>query len=228
MNLTLKCQSVLVALSSALAVSVLAQESPTDGVYKDRIDWGMLMDMSGPASEAQSTYVKGFQDFMRMTNDAGGVNGRKINVLAEDNRFNAANDKIAYEKFVAQTPVLGFSGMGSSGGQTALAPTIRAGKVPVLGTYTPTKALLEPASPLTYHGMCSYKAMAQSGVGYFVDTLKLKAPKVVTVAIESAGGKEFHDYVADAVSKAGGTTASVNMKINAVDVTPQEIGRAHV
>jgi branched-chain amino acid transport system substrate-binding protein len=221
MNLTLKCQSVLVALSSALAVSVLAQESPTDGVYKDRIDWGMLMDMSGPASEAQSTFVKGFQDFMRMTNDAGGVNGRKINVLAEDNRFNAANDKIAYEKFVAQTPVLGFSGMGSSGGQTALAPTIRAGKVPVLGTYTPTKALLEPASPLTYHGMCSYKAMAQSGVGYFVDTLKLKAPKVVTVAIESAGGKEFHDYVADAVSKAGGTTASVNMKINAVDVTPQ-------
>lgn len=217
----LRTQVTLAAAMGLLALTAAAQDAPADGVYKDHIDWGMLMDMSGPASEAQSTYVKGFQDFMRMTNEAGGINGRKINVLAEDNRYNAATDKIVYEKFISQTPVLGFSGMGSSGGQAALAATIRSGKVPVLGTYTPTKALLDPASPLTYHGMCSYKGMAQSGVGYFIDTLKLKAPKVVTVAIESAGGKEFHDYVAEAVAKAGGTTTAVTMKINAVDVTPQ-------
>jgi branched-chain amino acid transport system substrate-binding protein len=214
-------RSALVALGATLACAAMAQDSPSDGVYKDRIDWGMLMDMSGPAAESQTTYVKGFQDFMRMTNEAGGINGRKINVLAEDNRFSAATDKIVYEKFVAQTPVLGFSGMGSSGGQVALAPTIRSGKLPVLGTYTPTKALLEPASPLTYHGMCSYKAMAQASVGYFADMLKLKAPKVVTVAIESAGGKEYHDYVAEAVGKLGGTATPVTMKINAVDITPQ-------
>lgn len=217
----LKTRVALAAATGLLAIGAVAQESPADGVYKDRIDWGIQMDMSGPTSESQSTYVKGFQDFMRMTNEAGGINGRKINVLAEDNRFNAATDKIIHEKFVSQTPVLGISGMGSSGGQVALAPTIRAGKVPVLGTYTPTKALLEPASPLTYHGMCAYKEMARAGVGYFVDTLKLKAPKVVTVAIESAGGKEYHDYVAEAVTKLGGTATPVTMKVNAVDVTPQ-------
>lgn len=217
----LKTRVALAAATGLLAIGAVAQESPADGVYKDRIDWGIQMDMSGPTSESQSTYVKGFQDFMRMTNEAGGINGRKINVLAEDNRFNAATDKIIHEKFVSQTPVLGISGMGSSGGQVALAPTIRAGKVPVLGTYTPTKALLEPASSLTYHGMCAYKEMARAGVGYFVDTLKLKAPKVVTVAIESAGGKEYHDYVAEAVTKLGGTATPVTMKVNAVDVTPQ-------
>jgi branched-chain amino acid transport system substrate-binding protein len=221
MKLLRTIQQAILAASSIWALALHAQELPSDGVYKDRIDWGMLMDMSGPASEAQGTYVKGFQDHMRFINEAGGIHGRKINVLAEDNRYNAATDKIVYEKFISQTPVLGFSGMGSSGGQVALSASIRSGKVPVLGTYTPTKALLEPASPLTYHGMCSYKAMAQSGVGYFVDTLKLKSPKVVTVAIESAGGKEFHEYVAEAVAKAGGTTTAVTMKINAVDITPQ-------
>ncbi len=209
------------AVTGLLATGALAQEAPQDGVYKDRIDWGLQMDMSGPTSESQSTWVKGFQDFMRKINEAGGVNGRKINVLAEDNKFNAAQDKIIYEKFVSQTPVLGISGMGSSGGQVALAPTIRAGKVPVLGTYTPTKALIEPASPLTYHGMCAYKPMAQTSVGYFVDTLKLKAPKVVTVSIESAGGKEYHDFIAEAIAKFGGTATPVTMKVTAVDVTPQ-------
>ena len=216
-------KATLIAATGLFAFGATAQEAPQDGVYKDRIDWGVQMDMSGPTAESQSTWVKGFQDYMRKLNEAGGVNGRKINVLAEDNKFNAAQDKIIYEKFVSQTPVLGISGMGSSGGQVALAPTIRSGKVPVVGTYTPTKALIEPASPLTYHGMCAYKPMAQTGVGYFADTLKLKAPKVVTVAIESAGGKEYHDYVAEAVTKLGGTAHHVTMKVTAVDVTPQAL-----
>jgi branched-chain amino acid transport system substrate-binding protein len=125
---------------------------------------------------------------MRRVNEAGGINGRKINVLAEDNRFNAATDKIAFEKLVGQTPVIAISGMGSSGSQVALAPTIKAGKVPIVGTYTATKALSEPVSPMVYNGFCGYKQMAQAGVGYYADALKLRAPKVVTVAIESAGG----------------------------------------
>jgi branched-chain amino acid transport system substrate-binding protein len=223
MKLNSITKATLALAAGLLALGASAQDSPADGVYKDRIDWGVQMDMSGPTAESQSTWVKGFQDYMRKINEAGGVNGRKINVLAEDNKFNAAQDKIIYEKFVSQTPVLGISGMGSSGGQVALAPTIRSGKVPVVGTYTPTKALIEPASPLTYHGMCAYKPMAQTGVGYFTDTLKLKAPKVATVAIESAGGKEYHDYVAEAVTKLGGTAHHVTMKVTAVDVTPQAL-----
>ena len=111
--------------------------------------------------------------------------------------------------------------MGTSVSQVALAPTIKAGKVPIVGTYTTTKALSEPVTPMVYNGFCGYKAMAQAGVGYHVDTLKLKAPKVVTLAIETAGGKEYHDYVAEAVAKFGGTATHLTVKVTAVDVTPQ-------
>ena len=75
------------AVTGLLALGASAQETPQDGVYKDHIDWGVQMDMSGPTAESQSTWVKGFQDYMR-----------KINVLAEDGRYNAAQDKISYEK----------------------------------------------------------------------------------------------------------------------------------
>ena len=212
---------IAAAATGLLALGAIAQELPQDGVYKDRIDWGVLMDLSGPTSGSQSIWVNGFSDYMRKINEAGGINGRKINVLAEDNRFNAATDKIAYEKLVGQTPVIAISGMGTSASQVALAPTIKAGKVPIVGTYTATKALSEPVSPMVYNGFCGYKQMAQAGVGYFADHLKLKSPKVVTVAIESAGGKEYHDYVAEAVAKLGGTATHVTMKVTAVDVTPQ-------
>ncbi len=212
------------AVASTLALAAAAasaQEVPDDGVYKDHIDWGILMDLSGPTSSSQGPWVTGFQDYMRKVNEAGGIDGRKVNVLAEDNRFNAAADKIAFEKLVSQTPVIAISGMGTSASQVALAPTIKSGNVPIVGTYTPTKALSEPVSPMVYNGFCGYKQMAQAGVGFYADQLKLKAPKVMTVAIETAGGKDYANFVAEAVARYGGTASAVTMKVNAVDVTPQ-------
>jgi branched-chain amino acid transport system substrate-binding protein len=215
-----RCWGLLLS-ASLCSLAAWGQDAPQDGVYKDRIDWGVLMDMSGPTSASQGIWVHGFRDYMRKINEAGGINGRKINVLAEDNRFNPATDKIAFEKLVSQTPVIAISGMGTSVSQVALAPTIKAGKVPIVGTYTATKALSEPVSPMVYNGFCGYKHMAQAGVGYHVDKLKLKSAKVVTLAIETAGGKEYHDYVAEAVGKLGGSASHLTVKVTAVDMTPQ-------
>ncbi len=213
--------SVALALAG-FSLGAMAQfESPSDGVYKDRIDWGVMMDLSGPASASQSIWATGFQAYMRKLNETGGVNGRKINVLAEDSRFNPAQDKINYEKLMGQTPVLGISGMGSSSSQVSLAPTIRSGKIPIVGTYTSTKPLSEPVSPLVYGGFCGYPQMAQTGVGYYAEQLKLKAPKVMVVSIESAGGVEYAQMVAAAAAKLGGTSSLVTMKVTAADVTPQ-------
>jgi branched-chain amino acid transport system substrate-binding protein len=207
--------------SACMGLTAWSQDAPQDGVYKDRIDWGLLMDMSGPTSASQGIWVNGFRDHMRKINESGGIHGRKINVLAEDNRFNPATDKIAFEKLVSQTPVIAISGMGSSVSQVALAPTIKAGKVPIVGTYTDTKALSEPVTPMVYNGFCGYKQMAQAGVGYHVEKLKLKSPKVVTLAVETAGGKEYHEYVSNTVAKYGGTSHYLTVKVTAVDVTPQ-------
>jgi branched-chain amino acid transport system substrate-binding protein len=208
--------------ASSVAFGAAAQqETPADGVYKDRIDWGVMMDLSGPTSASQSIWTNGFQDYMRKVNEGGGIHGRKVNVLAEDSRYNAATDKINFEKLVGQTPVIAISGMGTSPAQVALAPTIKAGKVPIVGTYTPTKALNEPVSPMVYNGFCGYKEMAQSGVGYYVEKLKLKNPKIMTVSIESAGGKEYHEYITEVAAKYGGTATMTTMKVTAVDATPQ-------
>jgi branched-chain amino acid transport system substrate-binding protein len=214
--------SVALALASGLATfGAHAQESPADGVYADRVDWGILMDMSGPTASSQSVWVRGFQDYAAKINADGGINGRNLNLLVEDNRFDAATDKIAFEKLVGQTPVIAISGMGSSVSQVALAETIKNGQVPVIGTYTPTQALSEPVSPMVYNGFCGYRQQAEAGVGYMVDKLGLENPKVMTVAIETAGGQEYADFVADAVAKYGGTASATTMKVTAADVTPQ-------
>lgn len=212
--------AVLLAMA-CLSVSAHAFDSPSDGVRTDAIDWGLMMDMSGPASAAQLPWVAGFQDYMRKVNEAGGIHGRKIKVLAEDTRYDASLDRIAYEKLVNQTPVLGISGVGNSSAQVALTPSIRRGKVPIVGTYVTTKTAVEPASPLFYGAFCGFKEMAQVGVGFFNEKLKAKAPKVAVVHLDVASGKEYLGYVTDAVGALGGTTRSMPIKVAAADATAQ-------
>ena len=196
-------------------------ERPADGVYPDRIDWGLMMDLSATASGSQVPWVNGVQAYVRKVNEAGGIHGRKINLLVEDDRYDASLDRTNYERLVNQTPVLGISGMGNSSAQVALMPAIKRGKVPIVGTYAITKVGLEPATPMYYAGFCGTREMAQVGVGYFADSLKLKAPKFVTAHMDVAGGKEYAEYVDAEVSKRGGTAKALPIKVGAADVTAQ-------
>ena len=197
-----------------------ASESPADGVYKDRIDWGVMMDMSGVAAGAQVPWVNGFNAYMKKVNDAGGYNGRKINVLVEDDRYDASLDRTNYEKLASQTPVLGISGIGNSSAQAALMATLRRGKVPILGTFVVSKGGVEPPSPVYYGGYCGFPQMAQVAVGFFSERFKLKAPKVATVHLDVAGGKEFSDFVDAEVKKRGGEHKPLPIKAGAADATP--------
>ena len=72
---------------SGLAFGAMAQafEAPGDGVYKDRVDWGVMMDMSGPTSGSQSIWANGFQDYMKSIGKLGGQN--KIPRLSNDRKI---------------------------------------------------------------------------------------------------------------------------------------------
>jgi branched-chain amino acid transport system substrate-binding protein len=214
--------SVLAAAAIAsLATGAEAFDQPSDGVYADRVDWGVQMDMSGPTAAVDSVWVKGLQLYIRKVNDSGGINGRKINLLIEDTRYDASLERVAYEKLNTQTPTLGLSGFGNSSAQAAMAALVRRGKLPILGSYTSTKPMLEPASPMFYNSSCTYGPMAQEGVGYFTDKLKLKAPKVAVIHLDVSSGVEFDGYVEAAAKSLGGSSISVPIKATAADATPQ-------
>lgn len=222
----LQTKKVLWQLGLALSMSATmltswAFEAPGDGVYSDRIDWAILMDLSGPTSANEVPWTNGVKAFIRKVNDEGGIHGRKINLLVEDDRYDNAAIRVNFERVVSQTPVLGISGMGSSSGQAPLMPQIKRGPVPIVGAYALNKLGYEPAHPMYYAGFCGTKEMAQSGVGYFNDRLKLKTPKVAVVHLDVAGGKEFADYIAAEMVKLNGTSKAFPVKIGAADVTAQ-------
>jgi len=122
---------------------------------------------------------------------------------------------------VNQTPVLGMSGFGSSSGQAALMPTVRRGKVPIVAAFVTTAAALEPPTPMFYGGFCGFKSIAQVGVGYFSDLLKVKSPKVAVVYLDVGSGKDFLNLAEAEVAKRGGTSKGIAVKLGAADATAQ-------
>lgn len=206
---------------AAMAGAAGAFESPADGVFKDRIDWGVMLDASGPVSSSQVPFLNGIQAYVRKVNDAGGIHGRKINIKPEDDRYDAAQNRVNYERLLTQTPVLGISGLGNSSAQAALMPAIKRNKLAIVGSYTNTKAALEPANPVFYSGSCGYREQAAAGVSFLAETLKVKSPKVAVVHLDVASGVEYYGFVEAAVKKAGGVVKSLPIKVTAMDANPQ-------
>ena len=48
-------QFAVMLAAGAFALGAAAFERPADGVYADRVDWGIMMDMSGPTAASSTT-----------------------------------------------------------------------------------------------------------------------------------------------------------------------------
>lgn len=220
-DLAARRKMVALLLMAGCMSAAWAFDAPGDGVYKERVDWGLMMDMTGPAAANEVPWVYGVQAYIRKVNEAGGIHGRKINLLVEDDRYDVTLARINYERLVSQTNVLGISGVGNSSAQASMMPMIKRGKVPIVGAYALTKSGTEPANPLYYAGFCGTREMAQVGVGYFSEFLKVKSPKIAIAHLDVAGGKEYADFVTAEVTRMGGTTKTMPIKIGAADVSAQ-------
>lgn len=61
------------------------------GITEDTIKIGNVGVLEGPLSFIGAPYLQGIQAYLNMVNDAGGVNGRKIELIHYDDQFVAAN-----------------------------------------------------------------------------------------------------------------------------------------
>ena len=84
---------VLVSLLGVFCVALLAvavaQSRPAAG---KTINIGYVGDKSGPTASAQLPALHALQAYFRMVNDAGGVNGDKINMIEKDDGYSPAKE----------------------------------------------------------------------------------------------------------------------------------------
>lgn len=178
--------------------------SPKDGVTATTIKYGLIYDQTGSQNVAQDPWANGVQTQLKKANDAGGINGRKIEVITADDKSSVPTGIQAMKKFISQTPTLGITGINGSSIQEAALPTLRKEDMPYVGPQSTTKAGLVPFANSAFYVIPSYADQVDVYMKYMTDRLKKPKPRVAIFRLIAASGVEVSDLTVAATEKMGG------------------------
>jgi ABC-type branched-subunit amino acid transport system substrate-binding protein len=123
--------STAIILLAATGSSALAQKKYDAGASDAEIRIGNIMPYSGPAS-AYSVYGRTEAAYFRKINTEGGINGRKINFISNDDAYSPPKAVEQARKLVESDEVLLIFGPVGTPSNTAIQKYMNAKKVPQL------------------------------------------------------------------------------------------------
>jgi branched-chain amino acid transport system substrate-binding protein len=196
--------------------------TPREGVTKDTIKYGMIYDQTGPQTVAQTPWAHGFLTQIKKANDAGGINGRKIEILDEDDKGEVPVGVAAYKKFVSQTPVVGISGINGSSIQEAVLKLIEKDNMPLVGPQSTVKGGLVPLHKSIFYIVPPYSDQADVIMDYMAKRTGKTTPNVAIFRLTAASGIEVGQLITSRVQKAGGKiVADEQMDVTATSADAQ-------
>jgi branched-chain amino acid transport system substrate-binding protein len=220
---------MLGALLAALLVVAAAQSRTS----QNTINIGWVGDKSGPTVASQAPALHGLLSFIRKTNDAGGVNGKKINVIEKDDGFNVARELEAVKSVINDDKVVLVTGIGNSSGFAAIIPVLNQSKVPGLVNQGTLKTNTWPFQPWLFQGNCNYGDQADVALAYTqtrAGIKDIKGVKVGILGIEVASGQEWIETLKENVTKLGGipVTQTLPSALVSADVQIQTLQKEGV
>ena len=141
----MKTKALLTTLAFALAaLAGPAGAQDATGVTKDSIKLGILGSLTGPAAVWGAGNLAGAVLAFEEANASGGINGRKLEWVSEDDETSPPKAIAAYKKLTAQDQVFAVFGPAASAISAAMVPIIKASNVPTFISVPSTPAVTEP------------------------------------------------------------------------------------
>jgi branched-chain amino acid transport system substrate-binding protein len=156
-------------LGVALAVAGIAAASAQQrGVTPTEVLFGMHTDLSGPAATYGVSSSNGVKMRFDEVNAAGGVHGRKIRLIVEDQGYQVPKAVQACNKLINRDKVFAFvAPLGTPMNNACFKDEIAAG-VPNLFPLSAARSMYEPFERLKFYGAASYVDQIRSGINYLV------------------------------------------------------------
>ena len=163
--------SAALALLAASSSGALAQKKYDPGATDTEIKIGNIMPYSGPAS-AYGVIGKTEAAYFKKINDAGGINGRKINFISYDDGYSPPKAVEQARKLVESDEVLFiFNSLGTPS-NSAIHKYMNAKKVPQLFVATGATKWNDPKNfPWTMGWQPSYQSEAQIYAKYILKNM---------------------------------------------------------
>jgi len=164
----------LLTLSSMGAVPARAEVGVTD----DTILFGSFQDMSGPGAYLGKQCALALTVWKKWVNEKlGGIHGRKVDFVIEDNKYDPVLTKTAFTKLVHQHKVFSLIIVYGSTPCTAVKEDILKEKIPTFPTAATVQSMFDPMNRYLFWYACSDEDNAIMMVDFIMNDLKLDKSK---------------------------------------------------
>jgi branched-chain amino acid transport system substrate-binding protein len=187
-------------LTTTAAVGALVASSTMVQAQGKPIKIGQIIPMTGEAAESGKYQKQGAELALEKINGAGGIQGRKVVLVQEDDQTTNPGAVAALQKLLEDKEIVAALGSIRSTQVQAMLPTINEAKIPVMigGTnYGLTHSGSQWVFRFRPHDGMSAKVIAK----FLADELKLK--KVAVVHASDAFGNGGRDFVVPALKELG-------------------------
>ncbi len=167
---------------AAIALSAFSGVASAQDVHR----FAIANDLSGPSSYHGKTYAAGFNTYLKEVNEAGGVGGKKIELLQENAERNVQKELGFLRKFAQQDNALAAMVV-TSDGLFAAKPMSDSFKLPIMGIGVPELAT-NPSHPWLFNIFASYQDTVFAAIDHIFATDK--DPKIAVIYPDSQYGLE--------------------------------------
>ena len=190
----LRRRHVLLGAAGTLFAPAIARAA-TRGVSDTEIVIGSMADLSGVTAVQGVNNADGMRMAYDEVNARGGINGRKIHFIVEDNEYTVPKAVQAMNKLLNRDNIFFAVGNGGTPMNDAVLPSMIEKGVPNVFPLTSARSMYEPLNHLKFGLAASYYDQMRAGVKYFVE-VKHKA-KICGVSQDSDFGRDVMDGARD-------------------------------
>ncbi|MDB5730340.1 MAG: hypothetical protein JWQ03_235 [Variovorax sp.] len=210
------------AVTLGVLVTVLGAQAQDVGVTATEILLGEVQPMSGPASLIGKAGAAGSKLAIAEINAAGGINGRKLRAIYEDDGYVPSRSVSAVKKLIDTDKVFAITGTTGSSHMVAMLPAIEEAKIPTIVHMAPNPAVVSPRRPNVFMIGPDYDYAGYVPIRYMAEKMNKKDAKFGILYQDDDFGKALLSGYRKAVKEFGLTSvAEISFKRGAKDFSAE-------
>lgn len=170
------------------------------GVTGKTVKIGLMGDLTGPIADVWIPISLGAKAFLNKLNDEGGVHGRKVKYIIEDDRYSIPLALSGFKKLVHRDEIFAIQGASGVGHTGAIVPLCTKEKVPIF-TASAEPRLFKPVRKYVFCGIPWYQDQAKIVMDYVFKDMKKKKPVIALMHPDTGSGKDSRDAMRGLVKK---------------------------
>ena len=211
--------TTLAAIAALMLAGSVPASAQQPGVTADAIKIGSFGALTGPGYLYGKLVMNGVEVVFDEVNAAGGVNGRKLQLVREDDRCDPAAAIAAIQKLVHQDQVFALIGGGCSNATIAARESIETAKIPTVIFASVHDGITTPPAPTIFSTALTAAIESQAQILY---AQQQGAKRIALVSMRDAWGRGRYDALMGLVKAKGITlVADEELSPDANDATAQ-------